>query len=117
MNLEYRKIGDYLIPNIEISPENKNVNLGKYGRARESYLRENKAGYFQYLVMSEKITSHLASVENEAKEYEDLLIKQIAKQENVNEEMKKNNQIEWVQKMNNIKNRAEEIVLNELIYC
>ena len=117
MNLEYIKIGDYLIPNIENSPENISVNLGKYGRARERYLQENKPSYFQHLVMTEKITSYLASIENEAKKYEELLIKQIAKQENVNEEMKKNNQIEWVQKMNNIKNRAEEIVLNELIYC
>ena len=116
MNLEYRKIGDYFIPNIEISPENKNINLGKYGRARERYLRENKPSYFQHLVMTEKITSHLASTENEAKKYEELLIKQIAEQENVNEKLKEANQIEWVQKMNNIKNRAEEIVLNELIF-
>lgn len=116
MNLEYRKSGDYLIPNIKLSPENKNVNLSKYGRAREKYLRENKPSYFQHLVMTEQITSHLASIENEAKEYEELLIKQIAEQENVNEKLKARNQMEWVQKMNNIKNRAEEIVLNELIF-
>ncbi len=116
MEFKYVKKGDYYIPNIELSVENKNVNLGKYGRAREKYLRENKPSYFQHLVMTEQITSHLASIENEAKEYEELLIKQIAKQENVNEKLKTENQIEWIQKMNNIKNRAEEIVLNELIF-
>lgn len=116
MNLKYRKSGDYLIPNIEISPENTSVNLGKYGRARERYLRENKPSYFQHLVMAEQITSHLASIENEAKEYEELLINQMAEQEKVDEKLKETNQMEWVQKMNNIKNRAEEIVLNELIF-
>ena len=116
MEFKYVKNGDYYIPNIELSSDNKNVNLGKYGRAREKYLRENKPSYFQHLVMTEQITSHLASIENEAKEYEELLIEQIAKQENVNEKLKTENQIEWIQKMNNIKNRVEEIVLNELIF-
>jgi len=116
MEFKYVKNGDYYIPNIELSSDNKNVNLGKYGRAREKYLRENKPSYFQHLVMTEQITSHLASIENEAKEYEELLIEQIAKQENLNEKLKTENQIEWIQKMNNIKNRVEEIVLNELIF-
>lgn len=116
MEFKYVKNGDYYIPNIELSSDNKNVNLGKYGRAREKYLRENKPSYFQHLVMTEQITSHLASIENEAKEYEELLIEQIAKQESLNEKLKTENQIEWIQKMNNIKNRVEEIVLNELIF-
>ncbi len=116
MNLEYRKSGDYLIPKVELSSDNININLGKYGRARERYLRENKPSYFQHLVMSEKLTSHLASIENEAKEYEELLIKQMAEQEEVNEKLKTTSQLEWAQMMNNIKNCAEEIVLNELIY-
>lgn len=116
MNLEYRKIKDYLVPNIEISPENKSVNLGKYGRARERYLKGNKPSYFEHLVMTEQIASHLAGIEHEAKEYEELLINQIAEHEKVDEKLKKTNQMKWVQKMNNIKNRAEEIVLNELIY-
>lgn len=67
MNLEYRKIKDYLVPNIEISPENKSVNLGKYGRARERYLKGNKPSYFEHLVMTEQIASHLAGIEHEAK--------------------------------------------------
>ena len=116
MKFKYVKNGDYYIPNIELSSDNKNVNLGKYGRAREKYLRENKPSYFQHLVMTEQITSHLASIENEAKDYEELLIKQIAEKENVNEDLKARNQMEWVQRMNNIKNRVKEIVMNELIY-
>lgn len=116
MEFDYKKVEDYIVPNIELSPKNKNINLGKYGRLREKYLKENKPGLFNHLLMSEELTYHLARVEKEAKEYEELLIKQIAYKENVNEKFKETNQIEWVQKMNNIKNQAEEIVLNEIIY-
>ncbi|MBQ9314525.1 MAG: TnpV protein [Clostridia bacterium] len=116
MELGYRKIGDYFVPNIELSSNNKRVNLGKYGRMREYYLKEHKHGLFDYLVMTETIISHLESIDKEAKEYEDLLIKQMAEKENVNEKLKETDQLEWVQKMNNIKNSAQEIVINELIY-
>ena len=116
MELEYRKIGDYFVPNIELSSNNKRVNLGKYGRMREHYLKEHKHGLFDYLVMTETLSSHLASIEEEANDYEELLMKQIAEQENVDEKLKETNQLEWVQKMNNIKNRVQEIVINELIY-
>ena len=116
MKFDYKKVREYVVPNIELSPKNKNINLGKYGRLREKYLKENKPSVFNHLLMSEELTSHLARVENEANEYEELLIKQIANKEKVNENLKEINQIQLVQKMNNIKNRAEEIVLNELIY-
>ena len=102
MELEYRKIGDYFVPNIELSSNNKRVNLGKYGRMREHYLKEYKHGLFDYLVMTETLSSHLASIEEEANDYEELLMKQIAEQENVDEKLKETNQLEWVQKMNNI---------------
>mgnify|MGYP002627325836 CR=1 FL=1 len=90
--------------------------MGKYGRMREQYLKEYKHGLFDYLLMTEKLSSHLACINKEASKYEELLIQQMAEQENVNEKLKEINQMEWVQRMNNIKNRAQEIVINELIY-
>ena len=116
MELKYTKMGDYFVPNIEISSDNKNANLGKYGRMREQYLKENRPGKFEYLRMKEELTKHLIKVENEANEYEEMLIKQMTEKENVNEKLKEANQMEWVQRMNNIKNRAQEIVMNEMIY-
>ncbi len=67
--------------------------------------------------MEGKLQNYIMQLEKEAKEYEELLITQFAKEENVNEDLKSKDQMRWVQEMNNIKNRAEEIVLNELIYC
>ena len=66
--------------------------------------------------MKEEIIDHLAEVDEQARSYLETLIKQLAEEENVTENLKATNQLEWIQKMNNIKNRAEEIVLNELIY-
>ena len=116
MNIEYTKVKDYLIPDIEVSPENKNVNIGKYGRLRERFLEEHKPSLYDHLVASEEIASHLSKLDKEARSYLNRLIKEIAEQEGVTEELKSRNQIEWIQKMNNIKNHAEEIVMNDLIY-
>ena len=116
MELEYFKNGDYYIPNIELDCKSTNVNLGKYGRLREKYLRENKHSLFEHLKMSERLIPHLTSVDKEAKSYEELLIKQFIEKENIDEKLKATNQLEWVQSMNSIKQRAQEIVCNEMIY-
>lgn len=116
MELEYLKNGDYYIPNIELGCEDTKVNLGKYGRLREKYLKENKPSLFEHLKMSERLTPHLASVDKEAKAYEELLIKQFTEKENIDEKLKETNQFEWVQSMNSIKQRAQEIVCSEMIY-
>ena len=116
MDLEYVKRGDYYLPNLELQNKNKRVNLGKYARLRENYLRNSKPGFFNHLVMKEKLIDHLIELNNQACSYLETLIKQLAEEENVTENLKATNQLEWIQKMNNIKNRAEEIVLNELIY-
>lgn len=116
MDLEYVKRGDYYLTNIELQNKNKKVNLGKYARLRESYLRNSQPGFFNHLVMKEELIDHLVEINNQACSYLEILIKQLTKEENVTENLKATNQLEWVQKMNNIKNRAEAIVLNELIY-
>ena len=119
MKLEYTKHGDYYLPNITIpeeSKETKEKHFGKYGLLRLTFLKEHKQVLYQELLLNNKLHEHLVITDEEANKKVNSLIKQFAEQENVNEELKANNQLEWVQRMNNIKNRAEEIVLNELIY-
>ena len=113
--IEYRLVGDYYIPNL-VLPSQKNVKLGKYGRMRARYLRENKKVEYSLMLIDNELTSHLLDIDDICKERIDMLVKQIAEKENVNEELKAKNQIKWVQLMNNILNRAEEIVTNEIIH-
>lgn len=116
MEIKYTKVGDYYIPNITNTPNDTNYTIGKYGRLREKYLRDFKPSIYNHLIMTEQLVGHLLDIDKEAKEYLDILIKQIAEKENVTEKFKETDQLKWVQEMNNIKNRAEEIVLNEIIY-
>lgn len=119
MELEYRKVGDYFLPNIVIPEENietKGKYIGKYGRLRLNYLKEHKKILYQELLLDNKLHEHLVKTDEEANMKVNNLIKKLAKQENVNEDLKANNQLEWVQRMNSIKNRAEEIIIKELIY-
>ena len=119
MNLEYTKYGDYYLPNIamlEESEETKGKNIGKYGRLRLNFLREHKRVLYQDLLLNNKLHEHLVKTNGKAQAKVNALINELAKEENVDEKLKDENQLEWVQKMNNIKNCAEEIVCNELIY-
>lgn len=113
--ITYHKEGDYLIPDLAIESQEKVV-LGKYGRARLKYIKENKRGLYTELMINGTLSKHLADIENAANERISLIVKQLAESENVNEDLKSSNQLAWVQAMNNIKNRAEEIVYNEIIY-
>ncbi len=116
MELEYRKCGDYFIPNI-VAPDNiKNFRLGKYGRLRLNYLGTNKKAEYMILQMKNKLQKHLMDVDIIATKRVNAIVKALAKKENVTEELKSNNQLEWVRKNEQYKNRAEEIVLKELIY-
>ena len=114
--ITYHQEGDYLIPDLIIEDCSKDYTIGKYGRMRLRYLKEHKKGLYTELMIKGTLSKHLAEIENIANERINLIIKQLAKAENVNEELKSSNQLEWIQSMNNIKNRAEEIVYNEIIY-
>ena len=119
MKLEYTKYGDYYLPNIamlEEGEETKGKNIGKYGRLRLNFLKEYKRVLYQDLLLNNKLHEHLVKTNEEAQTKVNDLINEFAKEENVDEKLKAENQLEWVQKMNNIKNRAEEIVCNEIIY-
>ena len=115
--ITYRKEGDYLIPDLCIeNNKNNDYHVGKYGRLRLSYLKEHKRVLYTELLLTGKLSKHLALIDKDAKKKVSDIVNKLAKAEGVNEELKQTNQMEWVQSMNNIKNRAEETVLNELIY-
>ena len=98
MELEYRKCGDYYLPNI-VAPENiKNFRLGKYGRLRLNYLKNNKKAEYMILQMENKLQKHLIDVDITATNRVNAIIKDLAKKENVTEVLKANNQLEWVRK-------------------
>ncbi len=98
MELEYRKCGDYYLPNI-VAPENiKNFRLGKYGRLRLNYLKTNKKAEYMVLQIENKLQKHLMDVDITATKRVNAIVKELAKKENVPEELKANNQLEWVRK-------------------
>ena len=116
MNIDYKKVGDYLLPNLVI--ENQNYGeINKYGLLRLEYIKKNKKGLYQALLMKNELTNHLFSVSNEAKERLKILMDNYIKNdEKLSEKNKENNQLELVKLMNNYNNTAEEIILKELIY-
>ena len=115
--ITYTKINDYYIPNL-VLPKSKysDYKLGKYGRMRARYLKERKKAEYTILFIDGKLNEHLYNTDIECKKRYNLLMKQFAERENITEELKATNQMEWVSKMNNIKNCVEEIVFKELIY-
>lgn len=114
--IEYIRKGDYYFPNLADTASIKASELGKYGKLRLKYLLEHKKAEYTCLWLDNKLRSHLLETEQTANERFDLLMKQFIEQENITEELKATNQMEWVRRMNNIKNRAEEIIFKELIY-
>ena len=116
MNLTYEKCGDYLIPNLipDLEPEGE---LRKFGLMRKSYLENHRRGIYSGLLLSGELKKHLLMIQEQAEERFDLLVEQMAKREGVTEQLKAQNQMLWVQRMNSIRARAEEIVREEIIYC
>ena len=112
----YTKVGDYLLPNLKID-ESEQQAIGKYGRMRKRYLKEYRRVLYTNLLVSGKLDHHLAEINQACKERMELLTLQMAKQEGVTEALKADDQMEWVRRMNSIQNRAEEIILHELVYC
>lgn len=114
--IEYTLQGDYYMPNITIPKARRIGNIGKYGRLKLDYVKKYQIPEYTEMLLDNELKSYLLGIEDECREKFEFLIKQMAEKENITEELKANNQMEWVQKMNNIKNRAEEIILNETIY-
>ena len=115
MELRYVKSGDYYIPDLSLPEEN--YTIGKYGRLRRNYLKEHRPIIFSNLLLSERLYQHLAEIDRTCVDRIDLLSRQMADREGVTEALKASDQFEWVGQMYSIQNRAEEIVLKELVYC
>ncbi len=111
----YSQQGDYMLPNIKMSEQPK-YNIGVWGQRRRRYLKKHRPILYTNLLTSCKLSEHLADIEEECSERMDSLVKAMAKQEGVTEALKAADQMAWVRRMNNIRNRAEEIVLNEIVY-
>ena len=105
--LSYTLYGDYYLPNLEIAEEEPTY--GKYGIMRKQFLKEHRSARYQYLVLTGKLTEHLNQVDKETREKVEMLVEQMAERWGVTEELKLQDQMEWVRRMNNIKNVAEEI--------
>ena len=114
MEITYTRVGDYYRPNLA-APESPKV--GRWGMLCFNYLRKHREALYSIMLMENTLNPHLEEVDRHAQEMEQQLISQLAQQEGVTEQLKAENQMEWVARMNSIRNRADEIVLNDLIYA
>ena len=112
--LSYTLYGDYYLPDLALNEEEPIY--GKYGMLRKQFLKEHRSAKYQYLLLTGKLTEHLNQIDQEARERVEMLMEQMAEKQGVTEELKLRNQMKWVGLMNNIKTRAEEIVLKNLVY-
>ena len=115
MNIHYIRSGDYYIPDLTLPEESRPI--GRWGRMNRDYLREHKPIQYNCLLLSGKLWTYLADLNEQATARCSLIIEQMMKAEGVTEAMKAANQLLWVQSMNSIRDRAEEIIKHELIYC
>ena len=111
----YRQVGDTLLPNLTID-ESEQQPIGKYGRMHNRHLKEYRLVLYTNLLTTGKLDQHLDEIDQACEDRMKLLTQQVAKQEGVTEVLKATDQMEWVRRMNSIRNRAEEIVLHELFY-
>ena len=115
--ITYHKEGDYLIPDLSVKGTNSDYHIGLYGRLRLDYLKKNKLGLYTDLILNGTLPDHLIEIDKSTNKRVKSIINELTKKENVDENLKQINQSEWVRRMNNIKNRADATVINELIYC
>lgn len=112
----YTQVGDYLLPDLKLPEEETQVNIGVWGMRHKRFLKENHRVLYANLMTSGKLVAYLDDIEQQATAMFLRLVKELAEIENVTEDLKATDQMLWVQKMNNIRNRATEIVNAELIY-
>ena len=113
----YRQEGDYLVPNLELPDESRSYQIGKYGHMRWSYLKEHRPIVYECLALSGKLFEHLIETDRICNERMERMVAQMAECEGVTEALKALDQMAWVGRMNNIHNRAEEIIFAEVIYA
>ena len=114
MKIQYIRVGDYFIPDLMLPEESRPI--GKWGRMHREYLKEHKPIQYNCLLLSGKLWTYLADLNEQAQDRLDRIIEQMKTAEGITEDLKANDPMAWVGAMNNIRNRAEEIILQELIY-
>lgn len=112
----YTQVGDYMLPDLLPAEEKAQANIGVWAMRHKRYLKQNHKVFYYNLLTSGKLNSYLADIEQQAQQLFLRLVKELAEKENVTEGLKATDQMLWVQKMNNIRNRSTEIVNSELIY-
>lgn len=112
----YMQVGDYLLPDLKL-PQEEQQPIGVWGQRHRRYLKEHRRATYATLLTSEKLNSYLADIDRQSEEMFSRLVKQMAEAEGVTEKLKAADPMEWVRRMNNIRNRAMEIVNSELIYA
>lgn len=115
--ISYTLHGDYYLPDLVLPEDEDKRTIGKWGKLRKSYLQQHKRVFYNTLFTNLTLHTHLADIDEQARSMFDSLVEQMMKREGVTEELKEQNQLEWVGRMNNIKERANEIVCSELIYA
>ena len=112
--IDYVLVGDYYLPRLELPKEDRPI--GRWGRMRKTYLRDHRPILYNQLILTGELQTHLADVNEQAENRLDRIIEQMAKAEGITEALKTSDQMEWVRRMNSIRNRAEELIQADLIY-
>ena len=113
--IQYRQVGDYLIPNLILPPEEANIRLGKWGMLHKDYLLKHKKVLFTTMLTEGKLWQYLADFDTQAQQMFDTLVEQMKETEGVTEQLKEENQMEWVHKISNVQSQAQVIIYKELI--
>ena len=116
MEITYTKVGDYYLPDLTLPPEEETRPIGIWGKRRKQYLMNHNKALFTIMSMDDTLHTHLADINEHAEDMFLRLVNDMAKAEGITEQLKADNQMLWVQRMNNVRNRAEELVNNELKY-
>ena len=115
--ISYTLHGDYYLPDLALPEQDDNRPIGKWRNLRKHYLQHHKKAFYNYLVSNLTLHTHLADIDEQARSMFDSLVEQMMKREGVTEELKEQDQVEWICHMGNIQERATEIVCKELIYA
>lgn len=115
-NITYRQVNDYMIPNLRLPPEETAIHLGKWGMMYKDYLQKHNPVLFTILLTQGNLYQHCAEIDTQAQQMFNTLVEQMKIAEGVTEALKKENQMEWVRRMQNIESRAKEIVCYDIIF-
>ncbi len=115
-SITYRQVGDYMIPNLTLPPEESNIKLGKWGMLHKDYLMQHKPVVFTTLLAQGELWRYLTDIDIQAQQMFDTLVEQMKQKENITEELKKEDQMKWASCVQNIETGVVEIICKELIY-